>query len=167
MKKKDPSESVCALWMQTIKNDYFVKDLWHNTVAYPDLVDAIKKQIIDNNPSFGLIENKASGLCLIPTLKKEMPNFLIKAFEPAGKDKIDRATAASPVVEQGRVHLLKGDWNRYFINQHTVFPYGNHDDVVDTTSQSIIYALKTENGDISVDCIDYDHYSGGVLRGYN
>lgn len=165
-KKKDPSESVCTHWIKAINGNYYVNDLWHDTVAYPDLVSAIKNQILKHDPDFALIENKASGQCLIPTLKADMPDFLVRPFEPAGKDKIDRATTASPIVEAGRVYLIKGQWNRAFINQHTVFPYGNHDDIVDTTSQALIFGKKTDRDPSLIDTIDYEA-SASCLRGYN
>ena len=47
------------------------------------------------------------------------------------RDKVVRASEMEPVFEAGNVHLLKGSWNKLFMEQFSRFPMGRHDDLVD------------------------------------
>lgn len=52
-------------------------------------------------------------------------------------DKVTRAKPASSQAEQGKVKLLRGDWNDDFLRVLEAFPSGAHDDDVDAFSDLI------------------------------
>ena len=80
-----------------------------------------------------LIEDKASGQSLIQDLKESQ--FNIVAIMP-DNDKVTRASTCSPKVEDGKVYLKTGaSYVEDYVEEMTVFPNGEHDDRVDSTSQ--------------------------------
>jgi predicted phage terminase large subunit-like protein len=52
-------------------------------------------------------------------------------------DKLTRALLWTPFAEAGRIHLVRGDWNKAFIDECCSFPRGKHDDQVDAVSIAI------------------------------
>ena len=49
-------------------------------------------------------------------------------------DKVARATPVEAIIEGGRMHMLRGDWNDLFIQQAREFPTGKHDDLIDSVA---------------------------------
>ena len=45
-----------------------------------------------------------------------------------------RANPLSSAAELGNVKLVRGSWNRAFLDEFELFPIGAHDDIVDATS---------------------------------
>lgn len=64
---------------------------------------------------------------------KNLAGWYVEADRPSG-DKIFRADPFSVQVNNGNVLLLKGDWNRDFIEELRFFPYGTYKDQVDAAS---------------------------------
>jgi predicted phage terminase large subunit-like protein len=56
--------------------------------------------------------------------------------EPVSGDKAVRATPFSSQVNAGNVTLVRGDWNRAFIEELRVFPRGKNDDQVDAAADA-------------------------------
>lgn len=50
--------------------------------------------------------------------------------------KITRAEPFASQWQQGNVMLLRGDWNKKYINEMVAFPEGLHDDVIDASSDA-------------------------------
>lgn len=76
------------------------------------------------------IEPKASGKSLVQTLKKETALNVSEGVPPA-KDKVARVKDTSPIMEAGRVFLIRGPWNKPFLDQLGTFPNATHDEYVD------------------------------------
>jgi len=63
-------------------------------------------------------------------LIKKLAGYIVKA-EPVTGSKETRATAYSAQVNAGNVKLLRGEWNKQFIEVHRQFPRGKLKDEVD------------------------------------
>lgn len=59
-------------------------------------------------------------------------------------DKITRAGYIEPIFEAGNVHILRGEWNREWLEEVGDFPGGRHDDQVDNLTAG--YYHKCING---------------------
>lgn len=85
-----------------------------------------------------LVEDKANGPAVIASLNRQVPGIIPE--EPQGS-KTARASAVSPLVESGNVHLPSPELMPLvsdFIEQHAGFPSGAaHDDMVDQCSQAL------------------------------
>ena len=59
---------------------------------------------------------------------------------PPKGSKISRARAVAPYIEAGDVHLPRhASWLGAFLDEHSGFPNGTHDDQVDATSQALAH----------------------------
>lgn len=64
-----------------------------------------------------------------------LSGFNVKAETVSG-DKITRAQPFAAQVNVGNVKMLRGDWNKAFIEELRNFPNGKHDDQVDAASDA-------------------------------
>jgi len=67
---------------------------------------------------------------------RNLAGFASYADRPTG-DKIFRADPYSVQVNNGNVQLLRGDWNREFIEEHRFFPFSKFKDQVDAGSGAL------------------------------
>lgn len=96
-------------------------------------------------PDAILIEEKGSGISIIQELRRA--NAPVKTYNPGKASKIARAQAASAVLESDHVWVLESKkepgkpvtWVRPLLTQCEEFPNGEHDDGVDTLTQSLIF----------------------------
>ena len=91
-----------------------------------------------------LIEDKANGSAIIQTLQRQEWVLPVK---PLG-GKVARASAISPAIESGHVFVPTGaPWLASYLDQWSAFPSGQHDDMVDSTTQALAWLLRM-NGDV-------------------
>jgi predicted phage terminase large subunit-like protein len=64
---------------------------------------------------------------------RELAGFAIYA-NPVRGDKVSRAEPFAAQCEAGNVKLVRGAWNRAYLDELCDFPYGAHDDQVDASS---------------------------------
>jgi len=67
--------------------------------------------------------------------------------ERATGDKVTRAQPYAAQVEAGNIYLLKGEWNKYFVDQHHNFPDGQLKDVVDAGAGGFNWLVRNKGGD--------------------
>ena len=89
-------------------------------------------------PEIVLIEAKASGLPLTYELRNM--GIPVISFTPSrGNDKHSRVNSVSPLFESGQIwaptHL---QFAQEVIEECAAFPYGDHDDLVDSTTQAVM-----------------------------
>ena len=83
-----------------------------------------------------LIEDKASGTQLIQELLDEGMHAATR-YRPQ-TDKIMRIYAQTAMIENGFVHLPEtAPWLALYLYELSCFPYGRHDDQVDSTAQML------------------------------
>ena len=130
--------SACTTWLIR-GTDYYLLDVLRARLEYPEL----RRRIVSHAGAYGastvLIEDAGSGTHLIQDLQREGKLRPI-ALRPEG-DKIVRMEAQSALIEAGHV-LLPGSaaWLGDFQTEIMSFPYGRHDDQVDSMSQFLGWA---------------------------
>ncbi len=84
-----------------------------------------------------IVEAKASGLPLTYELRKmDIP---VVNFTPSkGNDKHVRVNACAPLFESGMIWAPEQKFSEEVIEECAAFPYGDHDDLVDSTTQAIM-----------------------------
>lgn len=110
---------------------------------YPELVQLFMKMYQEDRMDYIIMEERSSGLGLIPDLQKRgLPIYGWKTE----KDKIMRMQAAAPLVKSGIiwVPMPEDDANACtkatdFVTEICTFPGGNHDDVPDAFSQFLLF----------------------------
>lgn len=140
-KEKEQNDfSVCTTWALT-KKGYYLVDYWRGKVLFPDLQRQVVMQFNKHKPNVVLIEDAASGQSLIQVLQREtkIPIKAVKAL----KDKVTRAHLVTPLFEAGKIFVPKDAvYLADIINECSEFPYGNHDDIVDSITQALDFLRK-------------------------
>ena len=84
-----------------------------------------------------LIEQKATGTPLTHELRRM--GIPVTPFTPSrGADKFTRMNACAPVFESGMVWYPDTTWAQEVIEECAAFPAGDHDDLVDSTTQAML-----------------------------
>ena len=120
-------------------NDFIIRFAQTEYLEFPDLCKAIVSfahQHGYSHRSIIEVEPKASGKSLVQTLKRET-GLNVKEGKPPAKDKVARVKDTSPTMEAGRVKLIRGPWNKEFIDQLATFPNAAHDEYVDCITMMI------------------------------
>ena len=131
--------SVCMTFLER-GNDYFLLNVLREKLNYPDL----RRRVINHALEFGadtvIIEDKGSGTSLIQDLGVDSggaPRPI--AFHPEG-DKTTRISTQSRKIEAGQVLLPRqAEWLDELRAELMQFPYGRHDDQVDSLSQFLTW----------------------------
>jgi len=112
---------------------------FNKRLEFPDLIATTISIYNDYKPDLVLVEDKGSGTSLVQTLKVSVP-FAVVGVNP-DKDKITRAVAVTPLIEQGRLEILRGKWNKESTDQLEDFTAAldTPDDIVDAFSQCLNY----------------------------
>lgn len=81
------------------------------------------------------LESEKAGIVQLDYLLQDpsLRGFTIDKKTPVG-DKYTRAQPSASRVNNGKVKVLRGEWNRAFLDELAVFPMGAHDDQVDSLS---------------------------------
>ena len=80
-------------------------------------------------------EPAASGKIAAHNITSALSGFSVRSVNPAG-DKLLRATPFLDQCRAGNVVLLRAAWNDVFLDEVSVFPNGEHDDVVDACAHA-------------------------------
>jgi predicted phage terminase large subunit-like protein len=91
---------------------------------------------LDGKPVPVLMEQEpgSSGKALADHyLRRVLAGYNFRAVRSTG-DKATRALPLAAAAEGGLVRLVRGHWNREFLDEVEAFPQGAHDDQVDATS---------------------------------
>ena len=88
-------------------------------------------------PDSLIIEEKASGQSLIQEFRRA--GLPIIPYRP-DRDKVARAYAIQPVLENMRLWVPRNKkWATELVDEAISFPYGAHDDIVDTMVQAVLW----------------------------
>ena len=116
---------------------------WHSTYGNKTMYNKGKK------PDVLLIEAKASGLSIIQDLRQA--NLPAIPYNPGSADKVNRAHQAAPIFELGCVWVPESTkdkgkmvtWARDWFDEMKKFPNSKRDDMVDSSTQAMIYLRDT------------------------
>ena len=92
------------------------------------------------------------------TTIRNLAGWRVTADRPTG-DKVVRAEPYAAQVQGGNVLLVRGAWNRDFIDEHVSFPVGRAKDQVDAASAAFNLLTLQRTG-IAVSVADIDGLMG-------
>jgi predicted phage terminase large subunit-like protein len=106
-------------------------------MEFPELKQRAYEEWKDWDPDAFIIEAKASGGPLIYELRAM--GIPVQEFTPSkGNDKIARLNAVADIFASGRVWVPATRWADEVVEEVASFPSGEHDDLVDSTSQALL-----------------------------
>ena len=112
-------------------------DAIKGSYVFPELRRLALQQYKYWQPETVIIEAKASGLPLMYELRQmDIP---VVSFTPSkGNDKHSRVNAVAPLFESGMIWAPEQKFAEEVIEECASFPHGDHDDLVDSTTQAIM-----------------------------
>ena len=143
MKKETADYSAITTWgvFQPSEDDppnLILVDSLKGRYEFPELRRIAMEQYGYWNPETVIIEGKASGLPLTYELRK-MGIPVINFTPSKGNDKHTRVNAVSPMFESGLIWAPKEmEFAQEVIEECAAFPYGDHDDLVDSMTQAVM-----------------------------
>ncbi|KKN50688.1 hypothetical protein LCGC14_0630370 [marine sediment metagenome] len=128
--------SVCqttGIRLKTEAPRFIGMDVWRDRPIWPDLKQAAVDQYEKHKPDVVAIELKATGISLIQDLQATHPHIPVIGIDIKNTPHPVRTAAVVTQVANGQYGLARGEWNSAFIDEHSEYPLGAHDDQVTTT----------------------------------
>ena len=106
-------------------------------MEFPELKMRAYEEYQEWEPDALIVEAKASGAPLVFELRAM--GIPVQEFTPTrGNDKIARLNAVADIFASGKVWVPETRWAEELIDEIASFPSGEHDDLVDSTSQALL-----------------------------
>ena len=142
LKKESADYSAITTWGVFYPDDdspanLILLDAFKDRLEFPELKKEAYEQYKYWNPETVIIEAKASGLPLTYELRK-MGIPVINFTPSKGNDKHARVNAVSPLFESGIIWAPDEKFAEEVIEECASFPYGDNDDLVDSTTQAVM-----------------------------
>ena len=145
---KDSADSTAgALCGMDDDCNFYIADMIHGKWEWPDTRKTIVQtaQIDGADPAM-LVEKVAFQLAAVQELRREQAllDYIIEECNP-DRDKLSRALPVASRARAGKVFLLRGSWNRGFIDEACSFTGSRNgtDDQVDAVTQAYHWLAKS------------------------
>ncbi len=151
--------SACTTWGVFYMNEdpnnanIILLDAFKKRMEFPELKERAFSHYKEWEPDAFIVEAKASGLPLIYELRAM--GIPVQEFTPSrGNDKIVRMNAVSDLFASGKVWAPGTRWADEVMEEMAAFPFSDHDDLVDSSTQALIRFRK--GGFIRLDSDEQD-----------
>jgi len=137
--------SACTTWgifqhpdeKGNAKTNIICLDAFKQRMEFPELKQKAFEMYKEWEPDTLIVEKRASGAPLIYELRRM--GILLEEYTPGkGSDKIARVNAVSDLFASGVVWCPDTRWADQLMEEIASFPNGDHDDLVDSTSQALL-----------------------------
>ena len=141
-KKQTSDYSAITTWGVFYLNDdspasLILLDAKKGRYDFPELKQVAFEQWKYWDPDTVIVEAKASGQPLTDELRKM--GIPVVNFTPSkGNDKHTRVNSVAPLFESGMIYAPNQEFAEEVIEECAAFPFGDHDDLVDSTTQAIM-----------------------------
>jgi predicted phage terminase large subunit-like protein len=142
LKTQRSDYSACTTWGVFFNEDenahhIILLDAYKERLEFPDLKRRAYDFWIEWEPDSFIVEAKASGAPLIFELRQM--GIPVEDFTPSrGNDKVSRVNAVSDIFASGMVWAPPTRWAEEVIEEFAAFPVGDHDDLVDSSTQALL-----------------------------
>ena len=135
-KGNDPDYTAGVLMGRTAEGTFYVLDV-KRLRGTPQQVQALVRQTAESDGDGVHIhmeqEPGSAGKFVVGEFLRLLAGYVFGGERSTGS-KADRALPFAAQAEGGAVKLVRGPWNRDYLDELEVFPFGRHDDQVDATS---------------------------------
>jgi len=173
LKTQRSDYSACTTWGVFYKeneNGYpapqvILLDAFQERMEFPEL----KRRAFEEHqlwmPDAFIVEAKAAGSPLIFELRQM--GIPVQEFTPSrGNDKIARVNAVADLFASGTVWYPKKRWAEEVVEQFASFPVGDHDDLVDSSTQALLRFRQGGFIRLEHDDDEYEDVSDRVAKYY-
>jgi predicted phage terminase large subunit-like protein len=145
LKSERADYSACTTWgvfnlpddRGVMQSHIILLNAFKERMEFPELKQRAMQEYQDWDPDSLIVEAKAAGSPLIFELRAM--GIPVQEFTPSkGNDKIARLNAVSDIFSSGRIWVPNMSWAEEVVEEVASFPSGEHDDLVDSTSQALL-----------------------------
>ena len=145
LKTQSSDYSACTTWgvfyhakdVDQSRPHLILLDAFKEKLEFPELKRAAYDKYWEWEPDQMIVEAKASGAPLVFELRAM--GIPVTEFTPTrGNDKIARVNAVTDLFSSGSVWYYSSRWSEEVIEECASFPTGDHDDLVDSTTQALL-----------------------------
>ena len=145
LKTERSDYSACTTWgvfyhhkdVDQSRPHLILLDAFKEKLEFPELKRAAYDKYWEFEPDQMIVEAKASGAPLVFELRAM--GIPVTEFTPTrGNDKIARVNAVTDLFSSGSVWYYSARWSDEVIEECASFPSGEHDDLVDSTTQALL-----------------------------
>tara|TARA_R110002074_G_scaffold34997_4_gene95732 strand:- start:440 stop:1906 length:1467 start_codon:yes stop_codon:yes gene_type:complete len=142
LKKETADFSAITTWGVFYENEdapasLILLDMVKGRWEFPDLRRRALQQYKYWSPETVIIESKATGLPL--TYELRQMDIPVVNFTPSrGNDKHARVNSVAPLFESGMIWAPDQKFAEEVIEECAAFPFGDNDDLVDSTTQAVM-----------------------------
>jgi predicted phage terminase large subunit-like protein len=153
--------SACTTWgifqhpnkQGDLRPNIILLDAYKARLEFPELKAKAFELWKEYDPDTLIVEKRAAGAPLIYEMRKM--GIPMSEYTPGkGNDKISRVNAISDLFASGMVWCPETRWAEEVMDELASFPNGDHDDLVDSSSQALM--RFRQGGFISVDSDEPD-----------
>jgi len=171
MKHERADYSACTTWGVFYKeNDegmlapnIILLDALKERMEFPTLKKRAYEMYVDWQPDAFIVEAKAAGAPLIYELRAV--GISVQEYTPSrGNDKVSRVNAVADFFASGIVWAPPKRWAEEVIEEFASFPIGDHDDLVDSSTQALL--RFRQGGFIALDHDDYEESQPRRIANY-
>ena len=137
--------SACTTWgifqhpdkNGNLKANIILLDAFKERMEFPELKAKALELYKEYEPDTLIVEKRAAGAPLIYEMRKM--GIPMSEYTPGkGNDKISRVNAISDLFASGMVWCPETRWAEEVMDELASFPNGDHDDLVDSSSQALM-----------------------------
>lgn len=145
LKTERADYSACTTWGVFYREDHngetraciILLNAFKVRLEFPELKQRAFKEFKEWNPDTVIVEAKAAGSPLIFELRRM--GIPVQEYTPSkGSDKIARLNSVADLFASGMVWAPNKHWAEEVIEEVASFPSGEHDDLVDSSSQALM-----------------------------
>tara|TARA_R100000657_G_C4652124_1_gene96413 strand:- start:226 stop:1023 length:798 start_codon:yes stop_codon:yes gene_type:complete len=116
-------------------------DAYKERLEFPELKKTAYNMYVETQPDAFIVEAKATGMPLIFELRAM--GIPVSEFTPSrGNDKIARVNSVADLFASGMVWCPETRFAEEVMNEFAAFPSGEHDDLVDSSTQALLRFRK-------------------------
>lgn len=171
MKHERADYSACTTWGVFYLSDdagklapnIILLDALKERMEFPTLKQRAYEMYKDWEPDACIVEAKAAGTPLIYELRAM--GISVTEYTPSrGNDKVSRVNAVSDFFASGIVWAPPKRWAEEVIEEFAAFPVGDHDDLVDSSTQALL--RFRQGGFIALDHDEYEESQPRRIANY-
>jgi len=142
LKTQRSDYSACTTWGVFLNEEkdamhIILLDAYKERLEFPELKKRAYEMYIEREPDAFIVEGKASGMPLVFELRQM--GIPVSEYTPSkGNDKIARVNAVADMFASGMVWAPETRWSEEVIEEFAAFPAGDHDDLVDSSTQALL-----------------------------
>jgi len=145
LKTERSDYSACTTWgvfyqpddTGTNQANIILLNAFKQRMEFPELKKRAFEEYKEWDPDALIIEAKASGAPLVFELRAM--GIPVQEYVPSrGNDKIARLNSVADIFASGHVWVPNTHWAEELVEEVASFPSGEHDDLVDSTSQALM-----------------------------